>query len=253
MVDIGADQGAIASLAKVKIKHKATGGAKLVADLVRVPRVRRAWILRIRRPANLFQPHNDTSPNRYPEVFTFLRDQIDDGSSTRLLSFGCSVGDEVFSLRHHFTTSFITGIDISRGNIADCERKRAQIGDDRMEFTRASGVEHLESATLDAVMCMAVFRHGDLSARPSGSCAHRISFTAFDHTVAGLARCLKIGGLLVIEHSNFRFCDAAVAAAFEVVGTRDRMGGMESTPLFGPDNLRLTDQSYRDFIFRKVR
>jgi 2-polyprenyl-3-methyl-5-hydroxy-6-metoxy-1,4-benzoquinol methylase len=218
--------------------------------------LRRAWWLQITRPTNLFQPYNDTADDRYPDVFGWIRREINDDASVRLLSFGCSVGDEVFSLRSYFPEATIVGMDISAGNISECRRRCRQHGDARMRFVRAGTVNREVDGKYDAVFCMAVFRHGDLGYSPTESCDHRITFDAFDSTVGKLARCVKRGGFLVIEHSNFRFRDSSSAGEFEAVFSRELPPlppGSRVTPLFGRDNRRLEDQEYREVVFQKVR
>ena len=245
----------IQSSLTVEVRKKLRGALRLASELIRVPAVRRSWWLRVSRPENLFQPHNDTCMDRYPDVFGFLQQEIEDGESLRLLSFGCSVGDEVFSLRSYFPEATIVGVDISRGNISECRRRRQQHGDQRMHFVRAGRLNQWLDGTYDAVFCMAVLRHGDLGYEPFQSCEHRITFEAFDGTVTELARCLKVGGYLVIEHSNFRFRDSSCANQFEVVASRELPelpAGSRPTPLFGRDNIRLENQEYREVIFRKV-
>ena len=232
---------------------KFRGAIKLASDLVRVQSVRRSWFLRLSRPKNLFQPHNDTWPDRYPGIFDFLQTMIADRSTVRILSFGCSVGDEVFSLRTRFPRATIVGIDISRGNISECQRRQRDFSDDRMLFIRSGTADDQPESHYDAVLCLAVLRHGDLTTSSSESCAHRITFQAFDKTVQGLARCLKVGGYLVIEHSNFRFCDSSSATKFDLVAHHDLPATSLTYPVFGTDNLRLDDQNYREVVFRKVR
>ena len=213
---------------------------------------RRAFWLGLTRPPNLFQPYGDTLPNRYPEVFAFAHAQIGDGPGVRLLSFGCSTGDEVVSLRHYFPRARIRGVDISRGNIREC-RKRNDLANDRdVDFVRAGSVEGEPPSHYDAIFCMAVLRHGGLAGRARGSCAHLISFQAFDRTVIALSQCLKPAGLLVIEHSNFRFTDTTVSVAFDCIKRRARIDReQEGTPLFGSDNLALPPQDYIGTVFRK--
>jgi SAM-dependent methyltransferase len=229
---------------------------RVAAALAKVKTVRRASWLRISRPKNLFQPYNDTGEDRYPDIFDWLRHEILDAESVRLLSFGCSVGDEVFSLRSYFPKSTIVGIDISRGNISECRPRCRQRGDARIRFVQAGTVEQEADGHYDAVFCMAVLRHGDLGYSPDESSERCITFEAFDETVGELARCLKVGGFLVIEHSNFRFRDSSCAGQFEVAVSRELPAlppNSRVTPLFGRDNRRLDDQEYREVIFRKVR
>ncbi len=234
------------------ITRRLTGACRLATDVLRDPDVRRSWTLRLTRPPNLFQPHNDTAPDRYPGVFGFIRGAIPDGPEARLLSFGCSTGDEVFSLRSYFPQSTITGIDISRANIAVCRRRSRRDGDGRMRFVRAGTASGEAPGTYDAVLAMAVFRHGDLARTVPVSCRPRITFSAFDRTVVELADCLRTGGYLAIEHSNFRFADTSVARRFEVVWSRDPEPGEPSTPRYGRDDRLLDVQEYRDVIFLKV-
>ena len=58
---------------------------------------------RFRRPVQgEFQPYYHTLPDRYPWLFGFAAGRIGSRPDLRILSFGCSRGDEVFSLRRYF-------------------------------------------------------------------------------------------------------------------------------------------------------
>jgi SAM-dependent methyltransferase len=208
--------------------------------------------LRLTRPANLFQPYGETLPDRYPELFGFTRLEIGDSPAVRLLSFGCARGDEIVSLRHYFPLATIRGVDISRGNIKECRRRRDLAKDPGIEFARAGGAQGEPPSHYDAIFCMAVFRHGDLTGQRRQSCADFIKFDAFERTVAGLSKCLKPGALLVIEHCNFRFEDTATSQAFECIRRRARADWeAERTPLFGSDNLALPPPEEIGTVFRK--
>src|SRR5882724_9636400 len=67
-----------------------------------------------------FQPYNHTLLNRYPWLFQFARESLGDTADLRVLSFGCSLGEEVFALRKYFPAAAIKGIDIDRRNIDRC-------------------------------------------------------------------------------------------------------------------------------------
>ena len=63
------------------------------------------WLYRkVRRPLpGEFQPYYYTRPDRYPWLFGFAAARIGARRDVRILSFGCSRGDEVFSLRRYLT------------------------------------------------------------------------------------------------------------------------------------------------------
>lgn len=170
-------------------------------------------LLRLRRPDNLFQPFCTTSEDRYPQIFEAVAAELAGRPAPRLLSFGCAKGAEVAALHRRFPEARITGIDINPRNIAAARRRLD--GTPGVELAVAASADGEADAAYDAVFAMAVFRHGELGGPPPAPrCGHLIRFAAFDRTVAGLARCLKPGGVLALCHANFLFADASCAAGF---------------------------------------
>jgi 2-polyprenyl-3-methyl-5-hydroxy-6-metoxy-1,4-benzoquinol methylase len=200
------------------------------------------------RPKAAFQPFNDTQFDRYPQIFAFVQSALGRESAIDILSYGCSTGDEVFSLRRYFPRAVIKGIDINPANIAVCRRRLNKSPDANISFNTARCTAAEPSGSYDAIFCMAVLRHGRLGLPGVIRCDHLIRFEDFAHAVADFERCLKPGGLLVIRHSNFRLCDAAVGQAFETIL---QLPHNSKTPLFGPDNRLLPEQTYPDTVFRK--
>lgn len=225
----------------------------LLTHLVRNADDRSVALLRLLRPHGLFQPYRTTGANRYPELFRLVRELIGDGADRRILSFGCSTGEEVFSLRSYFPTAAIKGIDINRRSIRLCRERLARLGGDpKLSFACASSAAGEEAGAYDAVFAMAVFRHGDLSFGPP-RCDHRLRFAAFEEAVAHLARSLKPGGLLVIRHANFRFGDTKVAAGFhQVHAIAADPARPDSSPLYGPDHCRTAETRRDDGVYRKL-
>ncbi len=119
-------------------------------------------MLRWCKPRNLFQVNNCTQGNRYPVLFRLAREKLGDGPALQLLSFGCSTGEEVFTLRKYFPDATIKGIDINPHNISVCEQRLANNPDPKIHFELADSVKREPVAAYDAIFCMAVFRHGDL-------------------------------------------------------------------------------------------
>ena len=206
--------------------------------------------LRLARPKGLFQPNNDTQPDRYPEIFRFVQSQLGAGSAIRILSFGCSTGEEVFSLRRYFPQAVIKGIDINWRNIAACRRRLRREPDAGISFARASSTLGEPALYYDAIFCMAVLRHGQLALAGTTRCDHLIRFDDFAAVVKDFSRCLKAGGLLAIRHSNFRLVDAPAGVDFETM-LRVATLPAEKLPLFGRDNYLLGGAEYPDAVFRK--
>ena len=210
------------------------------------PSYRAGLRLQRRHPKNLFQPFANTSADRYPAIFGFARETLGDGPALRLLSFGCSTGEEVFTLRRYFPRAFVKGIDINPANIALCEKRRAVSGDPNIVFALGDWTTAEPARNYDAIFCMAVLRHEFVAQEER--CDPYLDFADFERTVGDFARCLKPAGLLALRHCNFRFADTAVSGAFDCVM---RLPFDPPTPLFGRDNRRLQGVSYNEVVFRK--
>ncbi len=195
-------------------------GLRSLAYLFRSAEDRRRIVLALTH-RGLFQPGLRTLDDRYPDIFRFVRDQIADAPTVRLLSFGCATGAEAFTLRRYFPTAQIKGVDISADAIAECRRRWSADGQDPgLSFEQASSAAAEPAEAYDAVFAMAVYRHGALNDGPP-HCDPLIDFARFERSIALLARCLRPGGLLIIRHSFFRFNDCAIAGEFRQIMTCD--------------------------------
>jgi SAM-dependent methyltransferase len=214
---------------------------------------RNAALVRLARPPSLFQPDNFTLPDRYPDLFRFAAREVGDGAEKRILSFGCSTGEEVFALRRYFPSAEIQGVDINRHNIAICLRKLTQNPDPGIAFRVADSLADQPAESYDIVFCMAVFRHGALGDRTRERCDEYIRFGDFDRATGDIARCLKPGGLLFIENSHFRFSDTRAHRDFRAL-TEVRQSHLDRDgPIYDQDNRLVPGVTWRDVAFRKVR
>jgi SAM-dependent methyltransferase len=210
---------------------------------------------RIRPPVpGGFQPYNYTLPDRYPWLFEFAATRLGRRQSTgqdlRIMSFGCSRGDEPFTLRSYFPTAAITGIDIDPANIASC-RERARAGNAAgMTFTTAATTTGEPDESFDAIFCLAVLCLGDLTTSGATRCDPHLHFERFEQTVTDFARCLRPGGLLLLHTANFRFCDTAVAQDFSTVLEADP-ADMAPDVAFDRNNRLLGGERYRAVAFEK--
>ncbi len=222
-----------------------------------VPEMRRIWrhgrhevSRRLRRPVEgRFQPYGYTLPDRYPWLFSFAREALQGATAPALLSFGCSTGEEVFSLRGYFPDARLKGVDIDPRNIAACRVDPRQ--GEGMQFETAADLACEPSAAYDAVFCLAVLCHGDLTSANARRSDPVMRFEDFARVASELSRCVKSGGYLFLHTTNFRFGDTAAAAGFDVVlsARPDQMAG---DLLFDRRNLLVPGERYLPVGFRKL-
>ncbi len=246
--------GSVESVGRVKAALRPLPGYRwlgLLAGLAGGAERRRGAVVQILRPDNLFQPSATTLPDRYPDAFAYVRDRIT-SSNPRILSFGCSSGEELLSVLSHVPHGQVRGIDVNPLAVRAAQALIRRAGvTNRVSVRLAGDAQGEEPGSCDAIFAMAVFRHGSLGARPP-TCDRYLRFADFDRTVTGLAAALRPGGLLVIRHANFRFKDCRVAREFErvypLLGDAD---WSSRSPAYGPDD-RLSSALPDDGVFRKL-
>jgi SAM-dependent methyltransferase len=197
-----------------------------------------------------FQIYNHTLPDRYPWLFQFAAASLGESADLRLLSFGCSRGDEVFALRKYFPAAVIKGIDIDPRNIAHCQSRVPLDSPQKTVFATAASVQAEADASFDAIFCLAVLCRGDLTASNAQVSSPSFLFEDFEIIVADLARCVKPGGLLFLLTTNFRFCDTASAACFDTV-LEAAPSQLAADVLFDSSNRLMAGVRYPAVGFRK--
>lgn len=216
------------------------------------PHRRALRIARETQGDQLMQWSSATFADRYPEYFTALQQELANVGRPRILSFGCSTGEEVFTLRRYFPDAELTGIDINAHSIALANAALARRADQTgITFRCAGSLDDEPSAHYDAICAMAVLRHGELTRLRPASCEAYLPFEKVERAVAGLIRCLKPGGLLMVSNCNYRVIDMACASGLTIVFS-DPLGLTQPEPLYGPDNLKRDSPVNCEVIFRKA-
>jgi SAM-dependent methyltransferase len=210
------------------IAKPAVSARRLTGSLAKI-----APVLRATLPARLLQKASSylsdgpghaqravhTALDRYPEVFAaaanFGRTMLADGDTRplRILSFGCSTGEECFSLRQYFPDAAIYGCDINKAVLAIAAGRQRHGG---ITFFHSSSQTLAEHGPFDIVFCMSslcLFPEAD---RPSGENG-TFPFSAFDNLVSEIDRNLRPGGLLVVYNASYPFKLSRVATHYDVV------------------------------------
>ncbi|HET6167505.1 MAG TPA: class I SAM-dependent methyltransferase [Marmoricola sp.] len=223
----------------------------LARQLVAGGEPRQNAVARILRPDNLFQPQGTTAYGRYAEELEAAKDALAT-STPDILSFGCSSGEELLTLRAHFPTARIRGLDVNPVAVRAARKLVHGAGEDAtISVAKAGDASGEPAEAYDLVLALAVFRHPSLNAAPP-RCDDVLDFARFEATVAGLSACVRSGGILMLRHANFRFGDCAVAADYEPV-----LVGLPSanestvTPLYDRANRRVEAATRDDGLWRK--
>ncbi|MDF7776830.1 methyltransferase domain-containing protein [Sphingomonas sp. AOB5] len=170
--------------------------------------------LRLFRGDQLFQASAHTWAGRYPHLFGALSSRLATNPAPRILSFGCSTGEEVRMIRQAVPHAHIIGIDISPKSIRTA---RARNRDPQVEFILGGDVALAGPEPFDAIVCMAVLQRSELSDhRPEDSSAH-LTFARYEAAVRDIDAHLRPGGLLALYHTNFRLSDTDMGGEYQPI------------------------------------
>ena len=207
----------------------------------------RIWLER-NRSGLLLQPSSETRRNRHPELFALARERLAGIPAPRLLSYGCSTGEEAFTLAEYLPRALIDAIDINPRSIAIAKRSLGDAKSPSLRFACASSPPG-NASVYDAIFCLSVLRHGRPESEQMKNCSEVLPFARFAEAIDALDHALKPGGLLFLWGCNFRFADTPTAMAYRRIATPQKRP--EFGMFYGPDNDLLAIASNADFVFEK--
>ncbi len=147
----------------------------------------------------IHQKNNTTEYNRYPEIFKVCKSYFK-GKKPKILSFGCSTGEECWSLTHYFPYSKITGVDIDKDVLFKAELRNHHIN---IEYTTELKGKY------DIIFCMSVLCKWE-DTKDNIDISSIYHFKQFEEQIIELDKHLSKGGLLVIYNANFRLKDTLI-------------------------------------------
>jgi SAM-dependent methyltransferase len=238
-------------LTPVKPWLKSLPGASMIIHAARMALdvEYRALQLMVRRNGDAaFQIVGTTAPNRYPFLFRALADLLADRPSPRILSFGCSTGEELLALNAYMPNATLVGIDLNPRAIRIARQRLRGIKNVRLDCQPSAQLE--PPSHYDAVLALAVFQRSVLSHERPMTAQPHLSFGRVEVAWADLDRCLKPCGILIIHHSHFRFSDSKLYPCYQPL--LSAVPRRPELPDYDADDQLVTGPKYREIMFRKL-
>ena len=161
-----------------------------------------------------------TGLDRYPDVFAAVSDYLQGldlgrGGPLRVLSFGCSTGEECFTLLGYFPGAKVFGCDINDEALTTAVRRQEEGG---VTFFRSSSDALARHGPYDVVFCMSSLCLFPDANRRSGE-RGRFPLSKFNTLLTEIDRNLIPGGLLIVFNSSYPFRFSNVAARYDAIQT----------------------------------
>ena len=191
-------------------------------------------------PSEIHQTSPDTEEERYPDLFDFAASIC--RAPRRILSFGCSTGEELVSLRRRFPNAEIVGAEINPRSRRLADRRMAR--DPRTWVVSPEGVR----GAFDLIFGLAVFQREPhkIAEMDVADLTPFYPFDRFDKGIGELVDRLIPGGILCIVHAHYRVEDSLASPRLEPIAEAPGREGL----WFGPDGKRVTGATAAT-MFRK--
>lgn len=212
------------------------------AALLRTAEGRARLWTRLTHRRELHQTAPYTWLNRYPVLFDLAAELMPD--ARRILSFGCSIGEELVSLRCRFADAEIVGAEINARSRAIARRRVA--ADPRTMVIAPESI----TGSFDLVFALSVLQRDPRGLKNEMAAKHlaaRYPFARFDAGVRGLVARLRPAGYLIVANALYRVEDSSAAVELEPIAGSPRVNRV----LLTPDGRRLADAVART-VFRKI-
>ena len=204
--------------------------------------------IKILNKKSLHQTSSDTDYNRYPIIFSASQQYFNKKENIKILSFGCSTGEEVVTLRKYFPNATIVGADINQHSLELCKKRNL---DEKIHFIKSTTQDLQKFAPYDAIFCMAVFqRTPSLIYKKQITDLKKIyPFERFEKQVVELDQYIKEKGLFIIHCSQYYLKDTSIANKYEPFKDYNQDG--YTWPIFDKNSKLIKQRTKRYCIFIK--
>ena len=196
------------------------------------------------------QGNTHTGYNRYPEIFQICKNYFINKQNLEILSFGCSFGEECFSLRDlYFPSAHIVGIGINEQAINHCKQSPKN-NTGNLNFYLSKNFFAARKKKFDVIFMMSF-----LCVWPEtavwGNCEALYSFKKYKAQLKQIIPYIKRGGLLVIYNSNFRFSDTDNLYSQFTPIYNNEIKNKGFVTVFDKNNNRIDQLIKTEYIFKK--
>jgi len=206
-------------------------------------------LMQILNSKNVHQTTSLTYMNRYPEIFSACSNYFDGKQDLKILSYGCSTGEEVLSLRKYFPTAHIIGAEINKHSLAICRKLSV---DDKITFLYSRLGEIQKHGNFDAIFCMAVLQRKPhyIGAKGISSLKKIYPFEKFEQQIIKLDELINPKGLLIVHFTQYSLRDTIVASKYEALGNYNQDD--YSLPVFDKYSNLIKNPLSQNSIFIKL-
>ena len=199
----------------------------------------RLWT-RFRYAGEVHQTTPQTCEERYPELFDLAASLAPE--ARRVLSFGCSTGEELISLRRRFPKAEIVGVEINPRSRAIARRRVS--ADRRSSVIAPSALD----GSFDVIFALSVFQREPhkVAETELEDLSRFYPFARFDRGLNELMQMLRPSGLLCVVNAQYRVEDSSAGHRLEPISQSPLMHSI----IFGPDGRRL-ERPVAKTLFRK--
>jgi len=216
-----------------------------ISKFILNPRYRSEQVSRIKYSNEIIQVSTYTKENRYPVLFKQIALELKDIENPKILSFGCSTGEEVFSLKKIIPNADIVGVDINRWCIKKANRKNSDCN-----FFHANNKAWEKKNYYDCILALAIFQKSIHREPGQKVTTDLFRFSTFEKNVTELSQLLKIDGLFILDNSDYQFSDLAIFRQQFKAGPDVPI--KQNRPTFNKFNNRISNISISKRIFRKI-
>ena len=211
---------------------------------------RSIFFMKVFNSKRTHQTTSATCLNRYPQIFSACKTYFGDCKKIRILSFGCSTGEEVITLQRYFPNAEIIGAEINKNSLAIC--RKLNLGDN-IHFIDSTSENIKAYGPYDAIFSMAVFQRtpGVIAEKEITDLKRIYPFEKFENQVIELDKSLNKSGLMIIHMSQYDFSDTVLAPNYETYG--DYNQNYYGRFVFDRDSKIKQEIKTRNSIFVKIK